>query len=62
MTVDIILQELEIRINKIRERQDTESNMELFRYLQIRLREYESFKNWIEARITTPHYSNTIEE
>ena len=51
MTVDIILQELEIRINKLKKFEAAENDVEIYRYLQIRLREYESFKNWIEARI-----------
>ena len=53
MTVDIILQELEIRINKLKEF-ETEAleikEVDLYRFTKTRRTEYESFKNWIEAR------------
>ena len=53
MTVDIILQELEIRINKLKGFEDEameRRDVELHRVTKTRRTEYESFKNWIEVR------------
>jgi hypothetical protein len=53
MTVDVILQEIDIRINKLKEF-EAEANkirdVDLHRATRIRRQEYESFKNWIEIR------------
>jgi hypothetical protein len=53
MTVDIILQELEIRINKLKgfEAEAMKiKDVDLYRFTKTRRTEYESFKNWIEVR------------
>lgn len=53
MTVDVILQELEIRINKLKEFEAEameKRDVELHRVTKTRRTEYEYFKNWIEVR------------
>ena len=57
MTVDIILQELKIRIDKLNEFEfeaEKKRDVGMHRISRVRRMEYESLKSWIEARITTP--------
>lgn len=52
MTVDVILQEIQIRIDKLTEfaKEQEKKDPELYKTIQIRYKEYESFKQWIEIR------------
>jgi hypothetical protein len=55
VSINIILQEIQIRIDKLRQfEMETERKraVKLHRTTKIRRKEYESFKNWIEAQMT----------
>ena len=54
VTVDIILLEMQIRIEKLKEFEfeaEKKRDVEMHRINRVRRMEYESFKNWIEVRI-----------
>lgn len=51
MTVDIILQEIQIRVDKLKEFEleaEKKQDVDMHRITHVRRMEYESFKNWIE--------------
>jgi hypothetical protein len=53
LTVDIILQEIDIRIGKLKTflvEVEAARDVDSHKATRIRIREYESFKHWIEAR------------
>jgi hypothetical protein len=55
VSINIILQEIQIRIDKLRQfEMETERKraVKLHRITKVRRKEYESFKNWIEAQMT----------
>lgn len=50
LDVNTILMELEIRIDKLKEFEENEESLERKKIQEIRRKEYENFKCWIEAQ------------
>ena len=56
MTVDIILQEIQIRVDKLKEFEleaEKKQDVDMHRITHVRRMEYESFKNWIEQEASS---------